>query len=684
MLKTRPAVIDLNPAVAGVPIVRFRRRCRIWWLVLTLAILANDRANAGDWPGFRGPNQDGSASGEVLADTWPADGPPVLWSREIGQGYSGLAMVGEFVLTQTQTLYEQQLICLQRDTGKTVWTVRYDWPYDGGGLYPGPRATPAVAGKHVYFVSPGGETGCVELHSGRRLWSRNFRQLYRSRGADFGAAASPLVWRNRLILPVGGEDASLIAVDPATGELLWRCGSQPASYTTPLVVPWQDRWLVIAPLENSLLCADAETGEKHWELNLSSGYDEHSCAPVYREPHLLLAGPFRSGADCWTLVRNPDTGLSRPARHWQSTQFSNDVASSLLVDDLLLGFDIKDMQAKVHRPSRGMFRCLDWNTGELLWSSAVPGHGNLIAADNRLLLFNDRGELQLARADRSGYHQSAQVSVFPETVSWTAPALSEGRLLLRAGTRLACLYVGHQPLADRRSVQTVSAISPPDAWNAASWLRGEREFPATIPDAAELWPWYWSCMAGLGTAWLLSLVSDLWSIRRCRKMRDDDESASAPRPVPGSAGIVHRSDALFLTFTLIWGLMGSRVLNPALTTFVFTWPLALWALLHTASLLSLQAGFIRRTPRDLWLARGSLLGLIAGSALYFHGCRQLGMAMEWIYLAIFPAALPLSFCGGLAAWRWPRSRIAIRLIAAGASWTVYFWTAAAVLMFWYR
>jgi len=86
------------------------------------------------WPQFRGPAGDGHAPAADISDAFPAAGPPVLWMRELGQGYSGFAVAGGRAFTQTQSLYEQSVVCLDAETGVTIWSYSYGWPYDGGGL----------------------------------------------------------------------------------------------------------------------------------------------------------------------------------------------------------------------------------------------------------------------------------------------------------------------------------------------------------------------------------------------------------------------------------------------------------------------------------------------------------------------------------------------------------------------
>src|SRR5947209_6939510 len=69
-------------------------------------------ASAFDWPHLRGAHYDAVSTETDLADTWPAEGPPVLWTHELGQGYSGFAVVGGKLFTQMQSRTGQYVLCL--------------------------------------------------------------------------------------------------------------------------------------------------------------------------------------------------------------------------------------------------------------------------------------------------------------------------------------------------------------------------------------------------------------------------------------------------------------------------------------------------------------------------------------------------------------------------------------------
>jgi len=624
--------------------------------------------SAGDWPQWRGPTHDGYAIDEKLAEAWPSEGPAVLWSREIGQGYSAFVVADDRAYTQSQSLYDQTLLCLDANTGETIWSYKTGWAFEAGGLYPGPRATPAVVDGLVYFAAPDGLIGCVDARTGSLFWSNNFKTRYEGKGTDFGVAASPMIWRGRLIIPVGGAEASVIAVDAKTGGELWKCGTGPASYATPIVVRFENRFLAITPLENSVLCADAETGRKLWELELSSGYDEHSAAPVYREPFLMFAAPFRSGARCFRIVADGEDCRPEPA--WESNQMSNDIASSVLVGEHLLGFDLKDPQSRLHRPSRGQYRCLDWSTGRTLWSSDLPGHANVIVADDKLLLFNDRGELRLARVDASGYHELEKSTVLGEEVCWTAPALSNGRVFLRSQTRAVCLFIGPDASRNSRSTQTVESIPKARRFDPSILLRGEREFPAATPEQDELGRWFQWTAGMLVASWSLFVLLPTLVLRRRTNAAPDVTADRVTRIESISLGA-------YWAALCACGSFASPLLNPRLDSFLFSWPLAVWALMQFAVERSVAAVQTRQRAAA-WQARGAILLFALGCAAYFHACRLSGLATEWAFLTGFVIAAPLAMFVQRMAGSWAGNAWFL-LIAHSLSYSVCFWASVAFM-----
>lgn len=256
-------------------------------------------AASGDtgWPHLAGTGYD-ARSGEVgLADSWHNSGPPVLWNRKIGAGYSGLIARGGVVYTQAQSLTEQKVLALDADTGATVWEHGYGWPYQPGGMFPGPRSTPTFSNRRIYFAGADGSVGCLDASDGRPIWSVDAVKQFGGRGAVFGYACSPVVEEGKVILPVGGPSASVVALDANTGATRWMSGSAPASYSSALPFTFRGRRQVAVFLQTALAGFDLQTGRLLWEQAYDRGHEEHAAALIYDEPYLRAAAAYRAGSD---------------------------------------------------------------------------------------------------------------------------------------------------------------------------------------------------------------------------------------------------------------------------------------------------------------------------------------------------------------------------------------------------
>jgi outer membrane protein assembly factor BamB len=631
-----------------------------------------------DWPHWRGLHYDAHSDETGLADSWPAEGPPVLWTQEIGQGYSSAIAVGNCVYTQAQTLTEQKVLALDADTGETVWEHRYGWPYDPGGMYPGPRATPTWADGKLYIAAPDGLILCLDAADGREIWSVNINKRFAGRGTEFGYSSSPLVIDGKVILPVGGPFASVVALDADSGATVWKSGSAVASYCSALPITFVGQRQVVVFLQNELAGFDLQSGLLLWERLYSTGYDEHAAAPLYEEPYLRTMQPFRGGSDLFILQTLAEDMPSPPASPTNEEgninecrlklvridkQMSNDVASSALVDGFVYGFDLREIQSRRQRPSRGEFRCMDFKTGEIRWSSKTIGQATIAAADGKLFLLNDSGEAILVRATAERCEELARTEVFRGEVCWTAPCLHRGRLYLRSPTKLACLYVDkpeNLDLAARRNAQPASAI-PKEKWTDLNWLVGaERDAAFDLPDAAELMAWYWFCLASIGAAAIAA--AGFYAPLRLRS-RDNAR---------GIAVMV-----IYLAL-MIFGIAATPLGNRISRQFVFTWPVALFAA-HQLALMSVFRAKQATGRAKNWLGVSGAVFLIFVCLSYYDLTRRLSLGAAWYFLPTFLAAWPLAL---------PAARRIIRPTSFWgdlpwllAAFSLYFW-ASAGLMLW--
>lgn len=484
-----------------------------------------------------------------------------------------------------------------------------------------------------------------------------------------------------VILPVGGKGASMVALDANNGTTIWKSGDDSASYTPALPITVDGHRQVLGYMEYVLVAFDLKTGRQLWRVPLSSGYDEHAAWPIFSEPYVWISGPFRGGSRLLKLTGGPDASYERV---WESQLMSNDVASSVLIDGHLYGFDLRDVQAKAHRASRGSFRCIELQTGKELWANGNPnarrtppkpgqhtaedaiGHASVIVADGKLILFNDTGELILARANPESCEVLARVSVLSGEICWTAPALHRGRLFLRNPTRAACLYLGKPELRETQSGTeslTVADIPQHEHWNFSQLLGVEPEYAFDVPSLRWLQNWYVASLLGvLGVSGLLALL-----VRACAGQRMTDV----------------RMRRLFWTLAFVLGAVATTPLSLWRNEFVFTWPVALFVAFQATVY---QIGIDKTQPADRWQSwrsRAVALGFVGVCFGYFLICRRLSLVTEWVFLAGFLPALPFLLLSGRLAHRHAKPVLWEVLLTAMA-FSAYYWGSTALLFLKYQ
>jgi hypothetical protein len=338
---------------------------------------------------------------------------------------------------------------------------------------------------------------------------------------------------------------------------------------------------------------------------------------------------------------------------------SNDVASSILIDGRVYGFDLRDLQSKARRPSRGEFRCLDLATGETLWSTERVGHASVIHADGKLILFNDRGELLLVRPAADGYHELARTQVFEDEICWTAPTLHRRRVYLRSPTRAACIYLGDP--SELGSGQAAHARPASEIRPARSvdyrWLVGpqQREAPDR-PTRDQLVQWYLVMLIG-------GMIPAAVLAGGCRCI----------------GHIFHRdlqaaSHAMFWLVLLLPGVILTATGSLVTERFLFTWPLILLVAQHFALTAVLRTRNRLSHDSAPWAASFGTLVFFAICLIYFHLCRRLDLDFGWAFLLGFlpswPVAVPL-------AWKVSRrSSVLVLFVGTTMAFSAYYWAVA--------
>jgi len=182
-----------------------------------------------------GPNRNGISAETGLVNSWPDKGPPTLWEKSIGEGYSGPIVAGNRLIIFHRVENEDVVECLDAVTGKGQWRFAYAAEYrDNFGKGDGPRATPLIAAGCVFTLGPQGELHCLELETGKKLWNHSLAKEYELADTFFGIGTSPILENDLVLVNVGPTGGGVLAFDRETGKEVWRAKCEPASYSSPV------------------------------------------------------------------------------------------------------------------------------------------------------------------------------------------------------------------------------------------------------------------------------------------------------------------------------------------------------------------------------------------------------------------------------------------------------------------
>jgi len=232
--------------------------------ILFLGLAAACCAASLDWPQFGGPHGDFKSDSKGLAASWPADGPKKLWSRPLGDGYSGISVDGTVLYTMYRHADDEIVLAADANTGKTIWEYRYDArirPGMGMENGPGPHATPLVTENGVYAIGILGNLLCLDKKSGKRIWSHDLYNEYHGTFFDRGYAPSPITYKDLVIMKIGGEGHSFVAFDQKTGTVAWRTVQKFANApATPVVINVDGQDQLVAPMSDDVVGIDPTNG----------------------------------------------------------------------------------------------------------------------------------------------------------------------------------------------------------------------------------------------------------------------------------------------------------------------------------------------------------------------------------------------------------------------------------------
>lgn len=403
---------------------------------MALGAFSAAAATAADWPQFRGPNRDGVSAETGLLRAWPAGGPKLLWSTQVGPGYAAAAIVGGRVYFDDydETAGDYLVRCLSLADGKELWRFK-----ESRRIRPNhaiTRTVPAADGRFVFSLDPKAVLHALDARSGREIWRKDLVQVYGSQIPPWYNGQNPLIEKDRVLVAPAGKAALVVALDKASGKELWRTPNPDGwllshSSLMPATLGGVDQYLFNV-LEGTVAVAAAD-GRRLWHFPFKFNLAVPPSPLVVDAERVYVTGPYDSGGAMFRVKKTAQGFATERVFVHAPDEWNSEVQTPVLFQKHLFA---------VGKKKRGLFTCVDLD-GKQVWTSdgrASFELGSFLLADGMFLVLEGKtGVLRLVEASTREYKELASAPVLSGPDVWAPLALSDGRLVIRDLGRMVCL-----------------------------------------------------------------------------------------------------------------------------------------------------------------------------------------------------------------------------------------------------
>ncbi len=422
-----------------------------------------------DWPKFLGPRGTSTSTESGILTRWPAQGPRIVWQRQLGDGYGiGSISCGRFY--QFDRVADRAILtCLNAETGQPLWEFGYATDYvDLYGYNGGPRCSPVIDGNRVYIFGVEGMLHCLQASDGQLIWKCNTAQKFGVIQNFFGVGSTPVIFDDLLICIVGGspaEDRSIppgqldrvsgngsgvVAFDKWNGAVRYRISDELAGYASPVLARIGQREWCFAFCRGGLTAFAPQSGaiDFHYAWRSQKLESVNASTPVVVGDEVFISETYGPGSSLLRVrpgeyevawrddLRRREKSLQA---HWNTPVYHA---------GYLYGCSGRN-------PPDAELRCVEWKSGKVMWSVPTGSRSSLLLVDDHFVSLDERGTLQLIRANPERLEVVAEVELRDTTPGrataglpprrllqspcWAAPILSHGLLYVRGRDRLVCL-----------------------------------------------------------------------------------------------------------------------------------------------------------------------------------------------------------------------------------------------------
>ena len=392
--------------------------------VASLLFLSVATASADDWTQWRGPDRTGILPAQDWPESLAEEQLKAQWRVSLGPSYSSPLVTKDRVfVTETRGQKTEVVTALDRATGKPVWTA--EWPgamsvpffaaANGSWI----RSTPALDNGELFVAGIRDVLVCLDADSGDIKWRMDFPQQKGTNVPSFGCVCSPLVDGDHVYMQAAG---GLVKLDRADGSIVWKSlddggGMSGSAFSSPLIATIAGHRQAVVQTRKQLCGVDLQTGDVLWSHDIEAFRGMNILTPTVID-NTVFTSSYGGGSFLFEVKGSKADGFE-VTKLWRN-KVQGYMSSPVVID----GFVYLHLRNQ-------RFACINLETGEETWVTTPFGkYWSLIAAGDRILALDERGELLLIRANPAKFEliDRREVATRP---TWAHVAVAGNQVFVR-------------------------------------------------------------------------------------------------------------------------------------------------------------------------------------------------------------------------------------------------------------